>query len=79
MLGKEYELNQMFHPNADQQSKLDYIRLLGGVVFLTDLGLKIAYPLKSKFVYRGIHTFYFVLIISRAIFVVLYHVYKAMI
>ena len=64
------------HPYQREQCVLDGLRLVGALIFLTDLLLKVAYYRTSKFISYEIKHLFFLFIIARPIFIGLYHAFQ---
>jgi len=63
-------------PHSNQIQLLDTFRMLGVVVFTTDLGLKFAYLFSSKFVSQFMYSLFLFFVWSRGVFIVLFHLYN---
>lgn len=61
---------------SNQIQTLDSFRMLGVLVFTTDLGLKFAYLFKSRFVSQFIYNLFLFFVWARGVFIVVFHVYR---
>lgn len=60
-----------------EQCILDAIRIFGALIFLVDLTFKIGYLSKSKFIDTTIRNIFLMFIVSRPVFIGLYHIFQA--